>query len=282
MQVRSCAHNCIDQLPQRNMTLKPLRICTLLALSFAFNLPAKATSSLFVEDMTWQEVRDAVAGGKTTALYYAGSTEQNGPHMVTGKHNLIARHVVSRIGKELGNALIYPLMPFAPTGDAHKKTGHMAYAGSVTVDDETYASVARHVAWSAAAAGFKCFVLMGDHGGGQTALGRVAQEATKSGTKPEMKVVHVLEVYERSNELAMAHLKQVDLPYGDHASIIDTSELMFVAPASVRMDLLSQANQQTGSSGFAQLATAELGKLFIDYKVSTALSKIREPSACGL
>ena len=48
-------------------------------------------SSVFIEDLTWPEVRDAIAAGKSTAIIYVGSAEQNGPHMVIGKHNFVAR-----------------------------------------------------------------------------------------------------------------------------------------------------------------------------------------------
>jgi creatinine amidohydrolase len=232
-----------------------------------------------IEDMTWVEVRDAIAAGKTTALYYAGSTEQNGPHMTTGKHNLIAKFVVARIATELGNALAYPVMPFAPTGDAFKKTEHMAYAGSVSVSDATFARVARETAQSAQAAGFKCIVLMGDHGGGQVALGSMAKELSAQWRAQGIRVIHAADVYERSNQMAMALLKERKLPYGDHASIIDTSELMYVSPSSVRLGQRSAANAATGSSGYAQQATASLGKQFVGFKVRAAVEQIR--TSCG-
>ncbi len=87
--------------------------------------------SLLIEDMTWTEVRDAIAAGKTTAIYYAGSIEQNGPGMALGKHLFIAHYTAQRIAEELGNALVYPTMPFAPTGDPVEKTGHMRFAASM-------------------------------------------------------------------------------------------------------------------------------------------------------
>jgi creatinine amidohydrolase/Fe(II)-dependent formamide hydrolase-like protein len=138
-------------------------------------LSSAHAASVAIEDLTWPEVREAIAAGKTTAIYYAGSVEQNGPHMALGKHNFIAREVAERIATELGNALFYPVMPYAPTGDVQKKTGHMRFPGSVTVSDETFAAVARDVATSAIAAGFTHVVLMGDHGGGQKALEAVAR-----------------------------------------------------------------------------------------------------------
>lgn len=254
-------------------------IFLLLCASVAFAQGASPFSSPFIEDLTWVEVRSAIAAGKTTALYYAGSTEQNGPHMATGKHNLIARFVASRVAIELGNALVYPVMPFAPTGDAIKKTEHMAFAGSVSVSDETFARVARETAQSAQAAGFTCIVLMGDHGGGQAALGSVAKELGAQWRTQGVRAIHGFDVYERSNQMAMALLKERKLPYGDHASIIDTSELMFVAPYVVRLGERSAANAATGSSGYAQQATAALGKQFIGFKVRAAVEQIR--AGCG-
>src|SRR4051812_14350729 len=110
------------------------------------------SSSVFTEDLTWPEIQAAMASGKTTAIYYAGSTEQNGPHMALGKHNFIARYVAGRIAEGLGNALVYPILPFAPTGDRSKNTGHMKFPGTISLSDATFDAVAREVALSAISA----------------------------------------------------------------------------------------------------------------------------------
>src|ERR1044071_5627521 len=92
----------------------PMTRYALSVLFLCFASAARA-APVAIEDLTWPEVRDAIAAGKTTAIYYAGSVEQNGPHMALGKHNFIAREVAQRIAAELGNALVYPVMPYAPT-----------------------------------------------------------------------------------------------------------------------------------------------------------------------
>ena len=94
-----------------------------LLLGFVSTLAEAQLPSVFIEDLTWTEVRDAIAAGRTTAIYYAGSTEQNGPHMALGKHNFIAHHAAGRIAEQLGNALVYPVLPFAPTGDRSRRPG---------------------------------------------------------------------------------------------------------------------------------------------------------------
>ena len=165
------------------------------------------TKSLLIEDLTWTEVRDAIIAGKTTAIYYAGSIEQNGPGMALGKHVFIARYLAPKIAEQLDNALVYPVMPFAPTGDwgvtqpgtidPAKKSRHMRYNGSVSVSDETFGAVAHDVAMSAIAAGFKDVVLMGDHGGGQATLAKVAEGMSKEWGPRNSRVLHSGPVLQR-------------------------------------------------------------------------------------
>ncbi|HTL25746.1 MAG TPA: creatininase family protein, partial [Burkholderiales bacterium] len=57
----------------------------LLLLVLGILLPAAHAQSVYIEDLTWPEIRDAIAAGKKTAIIYAGSTEQKGPHMATGQ-----------------------------------------------------------------------------------------------------------------------------------------------------------------------------------------------------
>src|ERR1700719_951781 len=66
------------------------------------------------ELMTWPEVKDALAAGKTTALIYTGGVEQRGPQNANGGHNLIAHAVVEAIARELGNAIFLPVLPYTP------------------------------------------------------------------------------------------------------------------------------------------------------------------------
>src|SRR4051812_16424105 len=123
-----------------------------------------AQQSVYIEDLTWPEVQRAIASGKTNAIIYTGSTEQNGPHMAMGKHNFIARWVAGAIAIKLGDALVYPTLPFAITGDLVKKTGHMRFPGSVSFTSSTFRSAVHDIALSAADAGFRNIFLMGDHG----------------------------------------------------------------------------------------------------------------------
>jgi creatinine amidohydrolase len=242
-------------------------------------LPAHAEiRSVWIDDLTWPEVRDAIAAGKRTAIIYTGSSEQNGPHMVIGKHNFIAHYAAQRIAEELGDALVYPIMPFAETGNAAAHTGHMRYPGSVTLPPEVFYGVVRAVAQSALAAGFKVVALMGDHGGGQAELARAAKELDAQHRPDGARVLFIGDLYAKTDEQFTEQLAKRGLPTNDtHAGIRDTSELLYLEKPEewVRKDKLAAANESNGVRGSPALASAEIGKLYLDLKVENAVKQIR-------
>src|SRR5688572_22643929 len=73
--------------------------------------PIPARDSVWIEELTYLEVRDAMKAGKTTALVMAGSTEQNGPYMSGGKHQYAIKLVGEAVARKLGNALVAPIIP---------------------------------------------------------------------------------------------------------------------------------------------------------------------------
>src|SRR5215475_15643494 len=73
-----------------------------------------STQLVEFEKMTWVEVKQALAAGKTTALIYTGGVEQRGPQNANGGHNLIAHAVVEAIARKLGNAIYLPVLPYTP------------------------------------------------------------------------------------------------------------------------------------------------------------------------
>ncbi len=262
---------------------------------------AAPRNSLLIEDMTWTEVRDAIAAGKTTAIYYAASTEQNGPGMALGKHMFIAHYLSQKIAAKLGNALVYPTMPFAPTGDwglmnlgtldPAKKTGHMRYAGSVNLSEETFGAVAHDVALSAISAGFKNVVLMCDHGGkAQTQLDQVAKNMDAEWGPNGIHVYYIPDLYFKEKDVMKEHLKRLGIPEDRHAGTDDTSELKYIdkmvngnSSKWVHSAKLVKGREGDGSGvdGDQTKATLALGKLFTDAKVSFAVNQIEQSIAAG-
>lgn len=136
--------------------------------------PIDAFDTVFLEEMTWMEVRDALLSGKTTAIIATGGVEQNGPYLVTGKHNVILRATTESIARKLGNALVAPIVPFVPEGEIHPPSGHMRYPGTISVREGTFRSLLTDIAESLKAHGFEVVILLGDSGGNQEGMAAVA------------------------------------------------------------------------------------------------------------
>jgi creatinine amidohydrolase len=239
--------------------------------------------SVYIEDLTWPEVQHAIQSGKTSAIIYTGSTEQNGPHMAIGKHNFIARYVAGAIAIKLGDALVYPTLPFAPTGDAVKRTGHMRFPGSVTLTTQTYRDVAHDIALSAIDAGFRNVFIMGDHGDGQDVLAAVASGLDAQWKSRGVRVFYVPNLYFKEKQQAHAYEASHRLPTHDvHAGTDDTSELMALDAQHrwIRTDKLAPSvgarTAVTGVDGDPTKATPALGNVFLQYKIDDAVAQIRE------
>src|SRR5882672_4575397 len=128
---------------------------------------AHASGTVFLEELTWTELRDLIQSGKTTIIVPIGGTEQNGPHMALGKHNLRVRHLSEKIAGALGNALVAPVIAYVPEGALEPPTGHMRFPRTISVPEEAFENILESGARSLKLAGFRDIVFLGDHGGDQ-------------------------------------------------------------------------------------------------------------------
>src|SRR6186713_2874824 len=102
-------------------------------------LAAAATpASVQVDELTWTELRDAIKAGKTTVIVPVGGTEQSGPHIVLGKHNVRVRALAARIATSLGNALVAPVIAYVPEGAINPPAGHMRFAGTISIPENAF------------------------------------------------------------------------------------------------------------------------------------------------
>src|SRR5246127_2227012 len=150
----------------------------LLLCFFLLGLPvAHASDTVFLEELTWTELRDQIRSGKTTIIVPIGGTEQNGPHMALGKHNLRVRYLSERIARALGNALVAPVIAYVPEGALDPPTAHMRFPGTITIPEEAFEKTLEYAARSFKLAGFHDIVFLGDHGGYQ-------KDGKKGGGRP--------------------------------------------------------------------------------------------------
>ncbi len=196
--------------------------------------PIPIRDSVFIEDLTWMEVRDLIAAGKTTALVASGGVEQNGPYLVTGKHNVLLRGTTEAIARDLGNALVAPILKLVPEGDFDPPTGHMRYPGTVGLSEETFRAVLRDVARSLRASGFSHIVFLGDSGGNQAGMKAVAEEmhAAFGGSPGVHFIPEFYDVMGLRNWLSENGIKEE--PEGIHDEFAMSSMMAAVDPDSIR------------------------------------------------
>jgi creatinine amidohydrolase len=123
-----------------------------------------ATPTVLLEEMSWTQIRDAIASGKDTVLLVAGSIEQHGPHLPVMADSLVGKHVAEQAALRLGNALVAPVLQ--PALAEH----HLGFPGTVTLDFEDFLRLLSHYCSSLADSGFRKIVLISSHGGNTDAM----------------------------------------------------------------------------------------------------------------
>jgi len=240
------------------------------------------------EMMTWPEVKEALAAGKTTALFYTGGTEQRGPQNVNGGHNLMGKATVKAIALKLGNAIAMPVLPYTPNNAS------ATLPGTIGLTPEILAAILERVSEQAITTGFKNIILMGDHGGGQpNAYREVAKKLDDKYAPQGIHVYYCDEVYSKAGDDFDKWLADNGYPASSHAGIPDTSEMLYLGgDLWVRKELIKTAlgdpvrqpgqprdstaqRVNNGITGDARRSTAELGKRLFDMKVDYAVKQIR-------
>ena len=242
-----------------------------------------APRSVQLEELTSTELRERIAQGASIARIPIGGTEQSGPHIALGKHNLRARWLAERIAQQLGNAIVAPVVAYVPEGAIDPPTQHMRFAGTLSISDAAFEGLLEGAARSLAQHGLRHIVLLGDHGGYQASLQRVAARLNKqwAGAAEGRRVIALAEYYRAADSGYAQWLRargHADAEIGQHAGLADTALSMAVDPAMVRRDALeraAQAGRAEGVSGDPRAASAQLGQPGVELIVVNSVAAIR-------
>ncbi|MEI6732574.1 MAG: creatininase family protein [Comamonadaceae bacterium] len=256
-------------------------------LAMAFCSSAKAVGStseaVFMEDLTSFELKAMVASGTTTVLIPIGGTEQNGPHMALGKHNVRVKFLAGQIAQRLGNAVVAPVMAYVPEGTISPPVAHMRFSGTISIPQSTFESVLESSANSFKQHGFHDVVFLGDHGSYQKSEVKVANGInSKQGSDDKFRVHGLTVFYEAAQAPFTQALKSKgfsDAEIGSHAGLSDTSLMLAIDKALVRSDLLTagfKAGAADGVYGDPRRSTAELGKVGVQIIVDKSVQAIQQ------
>lgn len=245
--------------------------------------PIAGKDTLFIEQMTWMEVRDAMLSGKTSVIIATGGVEQNGPYMESGAHQLIVAAIAQRIAEKLGNALIAPIISYVPEGNIDPPTSHMRYPSTLSVSEDTFQAIISDAANSLRVHGFENIILIGDSGGNQRGMNAVAEKLStqwknisiQSGKAPRIHFIRDYYDNARWNQwLEDQGYSEVDEDI--HDDLRHESILMAVNPEAIRFQQRRDV-KLASINGVSLLDTekiAALGDQLIDFHASVAVEAI--------
>jgi creatinine amidohydrolase/Fe(II)-dependent formamide hydrolase-like protein len=239
--------------------------------------PIPAPDTVWMEDMTWMDVRDALKAGKTSVIISTGGMEPNGPWLATGKHNFVLKANCEAIARKLGNALCAPIVKFVPEGDIEKKTGHMASPGTISMREDTFRAILRDTAESLQAHGFKNVIFIGDSGGNQAGQKAIAEELTAKWAGKAM-AVHVAEYYDYASvsKYMEGHGIKEGTSDNMHDDPIITLNMFIADPNSVRYNERVKAGKATinGVNIADKNTNTALAKQIVEFRATKTVDAI--------
>jgi len=233
---------------------------------------------VFMEEMSWPEIRTAMENGADTVLICAASHEQHGPHLAESTDYIIGKAMCEGVAGRLGKALVAPLI--RPGLSVH----HMNHPGSLTLRPEVFKGLVEDYVDCYVRHGFANIVLLSSHGGNYAVLRTVADEMRQK--YPDRKIVCPIGL---DTFLAVCEEAEERCGYepgvcGGHACCFETSIVLHKRPDCVDMssavpglvdadrdrvaeELFRRGMMEVspcGILGDPRGASAEQGKIFLD------------------
>lgn len=181
-----------------------------------------------LDKLTWPDVAAQIEAGRDTVVVAFGATEQHGHHLPLATDALLGDELARRVADEL-DAFV------APTVRVGCSSHHLAFAGTLSLRDETFAAIVADLVSSFAASGFRRAVLLPSHGGNFAPLGSAVAAL------PDDVGIEVAALTDVSVLLTIAELgaEAHGVPLGDgglHGGEWETAMMLVIAPELVAMD----------------------------------------------
>jgi creatinine amidohydrolase len=219
-----------------------------------------------LDELTWPEVRDARDAGRDTVVVAFGATEQHGHHLPLGTDALLGDEMARRVADRL-DAFV------APTVRIGCSSHHLAFAGTLSLRDETFAAVVEDVVRSLARGGFARAVLLPTHGGNFAPLG---QAVAPLGDVVDGMRVDALTDVTVLLRIAQLGVEEFGVPLGDggvHAGEWETSLLLAARPDLVHLD--------RAEAGFTGSLEDAMAGIFQGIETLAANGVVGDPAAAS-
>jgi creatinine amidohydrolase len=245
--------------------------------------------TVLIEEMTWPEVKAAIAGGKRRVIVMLAAMEQHGPHLPIGTDTYLGYASGERLARRLGDALVAPVVTIGYS------PGHLPMPGTVTLEEDTLEAVIRDVCRSLGHHGFREIILLCSHGGNYRAIRNVLSALREEHREVRISTITDFDEW-LENTKAFAAREGLDMArLGVHAAQGETSLMLAYRPDLVQMDkacegFMGDASirwraavpppmdtmSPTGILGDARGATAALGEKMFAERIERVARMIEE------
>lgn len=246
--------------------------------------------SIYLEELSWPDVKAAMQGGVDTVIFAVGSTEQHGPHLPLACDTLIGESLAAMGAERLGQALV------APAVRVGCSEHHMEFPGTISITAPELQAVLLDYIRTIFRHGFSRVVMIPSHGGNFATVAKTAQTARENW--PDKKVVAYTDL-NRLLETAFTMSAKFGIAAGEsgvHAGEFETSILLSTHPELVDMsraeegftgdfaaiipDLMAHGIARVSSNGIlgdARQADASRGRHYLSAWVDLIMAEIERP-----
>lgn len=245
--------------------------------------PLPKNDTVWMEDMTWMDVRDAMKAGKTTVIIATGGIEPNGPWIKLGKHNWILTKNCEALARKMGNALCAPIVKFSREMQIEPRVGHMLSAGTISLEESTYEALLTDIARSYKVNGFKQIFFISDSGGNEKGMAAAAAKVNGGGVL----AAWIPEYY----DYASVHAMLVEKGYAKkgsqgsdalHDDFAISTELLAAEPKSINFAERQKIGKAMIDGNPLDKAKADaINKEIVELRVAKTMEGIKKAIAAG-
>lgn len=195
----------------------------LLLISLLLTLAATALAQnkgILLENLTWQEAEKVLKPETVVVIALGAAAKEHGPHLKLKNDWTMAEYYKARVLKSADVVI-------APTINYHFYPAFVEYPGSTSLRMETARDLTVDICRSLARFGPRRFYIINTGVSTLRALKPAAEILAAEG-----QLLHYLDVTKDVDEVVKPIEKQ---PGGTHADEIETSKMLYIAPASVEM-----------------------------------------------
>jgi creatinine amidohydrolase/Fe(II)-dependent formamide hydrolase-like protein len=253
-----------------------------------WDIAVGGVDTVFMEEMTAGEIAAAIRSGSTSVIVGTGGLEQNGPNVVTGKHNYTLRATTDAIARKYGNTLVSSIVQFVPEGRIDPPEGHMQMPGTISLTEATYEALLTDICRSLRQNGFRNIFLIGDSGGNQDGMRNVADALSAEWQDTS---VHYLAEYYEEDAWSYNYMKELGFVQQPdeisafrnkiHTDLHYEAIMALIDPDSIRGNTrLKNGNLSVHGVEFDSIeAMQDVGRKLVEYRADITVRAMRAATA---